>query len=389
MRRDELTRREFLAWGGRAALALGLPSWAASAPRRGKCVVALLLSGGVDALSLLAPCEDPFYRALRPTLALPPPGREGGALPLDGGFGLHPSLAPLLPLYRDGLLSFAVATGTADESRSHADALQRLAAGAPSPRECPDGWANRAAAALGSAEPLAAVAIGRAVPRVLRGAAPVATFERADEWRGADLAWPFPGREGLDALLGLSASRLLAAQTALEKAGPAGREEYPDAPLGRDLRELARVLKARLGTVLGFVEAPGWDDHAGMAAALPPRLDVLARSLAAFFRDLGPLAADVSLVTLTEFGRALEENGSGGADHGHASLTLAAGGAVKGGRVVGRWPGLAPEARFQGRDLAATTDLRGALGEVLRAQLGLADLSAVFPGGSWRGPGLA
>lgn len=395
-----LTRREFLALAGAGALRLALPDWAraaaVSAARPGKCLVVLLLKGGLDGLNVVVPFADPAYRRARPTIAVPPPGRPGGALDLDGFFGLHPRLAPLLPFYRERRAAFVVAVGSDDETRSHADALSRVSAGGGGE----GGWLNRLGRAFPApTPPFAAVAIGPAAPEALWGRFPVATFERLSDLAradGDDGAWRASDRRdrlaGLleDAWSGFRAMQDEAARASLTAVRAAGAG-YPDAPVGRDLAELARLLKAGLGTKVALVESSRWDDHVGQGGAEGPmadRLSDLALSIRAFFDDLGPRADDVLLMTLTEFGRTIEENRWGGTDHGHGGAALLVGGALKGGRVVGPWPGLSPESRFQGRDLAASTDYRRVAAEALSAHLGVAEPGAVLPGGPWPPLGL-
>jgi len=200
----------------------------------------------------------------------------------------------------------------------------------------------------------------------------------------------------VDALLSGAARDLGEARKELDgiqKAAPDAPERtgYPKAKIGRDLFELARILKAGVGTRIGFVEVGGWDHHfneGGAEGQLARRLEELGGAIAAFYQDLGSRAQDVVVLTMTEFGRTVEENGNGGTDHGHASVMMLLGGSVKGGRVCGRWPGLDPKARFESRDLEVTTDFRRVAGEAVSRHLGLPDLSAVFPGGPWPGLGL-
>jgi uncharacterized protein (DUF1501 family) len=398
-----LSRRDFLALGGAASVWLGLPSWARAAAdaarASGKSVVVVLQRGAMDGLNVVVPFRDPFYRKARPTIALAEPGRPGGVLDLDGTFGLHPALSALLPLYKEGRLGFVQAAGSPDGTRSHFEAQDNMESGTPGVRTTEDGWLDRALIARRVArDPLAAVAVAPRLPLMLRGAFPVAAFSRVEELSGAPLESSFEALyDGeVDALLSGAARDLGGACRALAgiaKAGPNAHVDagYPRARVGRDLFQLARVLKARLGTRVGFVEVGGWDHHFDEGAAegrLARGLTDLGGALAAFHKDLGSAAQDVVLLTMTEFGRTVEENGNRGTDHGHASVMMVLGGGVKGGRVWGRWPGLAPENRFEDRDLAVTTDFRRVAAEALSAHLGLRDLAPVFPGGPWPALGL-
>ncbi|HXT02072.1 MAG TPA: DUF1501 domain-containing protein, partial [Elusimicrobiota bacterium] len=262
-----------------------------------------------------------------------------------------------------------------------------------------DGWLERALTAGRVArDPLAAVAIGSRLPLMLRGPFPAAALTGADELKGAPLENSLESLYdgAVDALLSDAARDLGEARKELDAVPKADKDAaekagYPKAKLGRDLFELARILKAGLGTRVGFVECGGWDHHfneGGADGQLAKRLEELGGAIAAFHRDLGSRADDVVLLTMTEFGRTVEENGNRGTDHGHASVMLALGGRVKGGRVLGKWPGLDPAARFESRDLEVTTDFRSVAGEAAAKHLGLKDLSAVFPGGPWPSLGL-
>jgi uncharacterized protein (DUF1501 family) len=164
---------------------------------------------------------------------------------------------------------------------------------------------------------------------------------------------------------------------------PANGADYPRSAFGEALRQIAQLIKADVGLEVAFAESGNWDHHVNQGAAtgqLAIRLDDLARGIAALARDLGDRMQDVVVLTMSEFGRAVVENGNRGTDHGHGNAMMILGGNVRGGRVYGRWPGLAPEQRYEGRDLSVTTDFRTVFAEVVRGHLGLRDASAVFPG---------
>lgn len=386
-----MNRRRFLLSGGALAAGLGgLPTWLAraasalSAPKRSLVVV--FLRGAADGLDILPPLGDPRYKAARPSIGL----AAGEAEDLGGGFGLHPALSPLLPLYRNRELGFLHAVGSHAGTRSHFDAQDFMETGSGGGRMLEAGWMNRALE-RGHAwrtGPLAAVSVTQRLPRSLRGPAPAMAFTDADQVRavGAKAAsFEDLYDEAVDALLAgaahdlKGAAKLLGGIPSKEK-GAAEAAGYPKGGLGRDLFELARLFKADVGVRLGFAEAGGWDTHADQKGRLTQRLTELGGALAAFHRDLGPRAGDTLVVVMTEFGRTAAENGNRGTDHGHGSAMMLLGAGVRGGRVHGRWPGLAPEALYEGRDLAVTTDYRQALTEALRGPMGLADLSGVFPG---------
>jgi uncharacterized protein (DUF1501 family) len=387
-----LSRRQLLA--GTAALAaaplLSRLARAAGGAGRGRSLVVLFQRGAVDGLSMLVPLGEPELQRLRPRIAVPHP------LPLDGRFGLHPRLAALQPLWRAGTLAGVHAVGLPRAQRSHFEAQELMESGIPDDLGSPDGWGNRALRAGGGDEdPFRAVAIGDSLPRALAGAAPTLAVDRPERFgvrapaRGRDFleegfAALYAGRDDAASVAGrrglAAAARLRA--VAEKDGGPANGAEYPRGPIGSGLRAAAQLLRGGLGTELLFIDAGGWDTHAaqgGEDGPLARRLATLGDAIAAFARDLGERLADVVLVTMSEFGRTVAENGTGGTDHGWGTAFLALGGPVRGGRVLGRWPGLAPEARFEGRDLAVTTDFRDVLAELLVGHLGTRATDAVFP----------
>ncbi len=396
-RGPEMTRRRFLALGGLTLAGWGLaPSWlraaATAAQSSTKVLVVLFQRGAADWLNIVPPYADPAYRKARPSIRIQEPGRGDGALDLDGRFGLHPRLSPLLPLWKEGRFAVVHATGSPEGTRSHFDAQDYMESGTPGVKTTQDGWLNRAMSAgkvpLG---PLSAVAIAGRTPRTMQGPYPVMAVSSADQLRGGGAsAESFESMydEAVDAMLSGPARELGGARKAvagLSKADGRAVEEagYPKGKLGRDFFEVARLIKADVGLRVGFLEAGGWDHHYNEGSTqgqLAKRLDELGGSIAAFYKDLGARSENVLLLTMTEFGRALDENGNGGTDHGHGSaMTLF--GPVKGGKVHGRWPGLGERALYESRDLAVTTDYRAVVAEVLRGHLGVSDLSSVFPGG--------
>jgi uncharacterized protein (DUF1501 family) len=396
-----LSRRRFLALGGAALGSLLMPRWAraAAAQAAGKDVlVVLFLRGGADGLNLIVPYGDPHYRRARPNIRVPEPGRPGGALDLDGRFGLHPGLAPLLPLWKEGRMAVVHAAGSPDLTRSHFDAQDYMENGVPGRRSVPDGWLNRALSrGDASRDALSAIAFAPRKPRMLRGPFPALSAPDLDALGISDPAIDTVEDlygDALDDFLRGAASDLASARRAAPLLPPAHPSEflaagYPTTRLGRALFDAARVILAGIGTRVFCAEMDGWDLHAWEAGphdALARIVPRLADSIAAFYRQLGARADRVTLVTLTEFGRALAENGALGTDHGHGSvMTLF--GPVKGG-VHGAWPGLAPEALSQGRDLAVANDFRRVLAELVTRRLGVRDIEPVFPGGPWAPLGL-
>jgi uncharacterized protein (DUF1501 family) len=400
------TRRFFLKSSGLALVSFGLAPralvrsvYAADGRRRGKTLVVVFQRGAVDGLNVVAPYADPVYRRLRPTIALPAPrgGSREGALDLDGHFGLHPALEPLLPLWKDGRLAAVQAVGSPDPTRSHFDAQDFMESGTPGVKSTEDGWINRhlQATARPDQTPFRAVSLTPTLPRALAGRAPAVAMSSIREFDLRPAAGPAVARgfEGMyegavrDVLHGTGQETFDAIQFLKKldpsRYAPAGGAAYPGGGYGESLKQVAQLLKADVGVEVAFTEIGGWDHHAaegGVQGQLAQRLRMLGRALAAFERDLGSRMQDVVVVTLTEFGRTVRENGNRGTDHGHGSMSFVMGGGVRGGRVHGRWPGLADGGLYEGRDLAVTTDFRDLLGEVLARHLGDREFAKVFPG---------
>ena len=400
-----LSRRFFLKSSGLALVSFGVAPqalvrsvYAAGGARGKKSLVVIFQRGAVDGLNTVVPYGDDVYRRLRPTIAIPAPrgGSRDAALDLDGHFGLHPALEPLLPLWRDGSLAVVNAVGSPDSTRSHFDAQDFMESGTPGVKSTDDGWMNRHLRCHPDprATPFRAVALTPTLPRSLAGPAAAVAMENI---RNFDLRSPAKSGEGFEQMYeDLMAKDVLhgtgretfEAIAFLKKArpeqySPAAGAVYPRGRYGDSLKQIAQLLKADVGLEVAFTEIGGWDHHAaegGVQGQLAGRLREFGQALAAFHRDLGDRMRDVVVVTLTEFGRTVRENGNRGTDHGHASVSLVMGGGVRGGRMHGRWPGLRDGDLYEGRDLAVTTDFRDLLAEVLSAHLGARNLGRVFPG---------
>jgi uncharacterized protein (DUF1501 family) len=402
-------RRVFVKAGGLALVSLGLDpvflTRAAYAVERrrgtagGKALVCLFQRGAVDGLSMVVPFGEPDYYRERPRIAVPRPGQPGGAIGLDGFFGFHPALGPLEPLYRSGALAVVHAVGSPSVTRSHFDAQDYMESGTPDVKATRDGWLNRY---LRHAEdhrgtPFRGVALGPQLPRALMGAAPalaidnLQTFGIRARGQAADrltAAFEELYQGSATGLVATTSEEAFEAVRQLRAANPVqhasrGGAEYPPSPLGRSLRQIAQLIKSDLGLEIAFADVGGWDTHVNQGAAegqLGQRLADLGRSLAAFTADLGERMADIVVLTMSEFGRTVAENGNSGTDHGHATAMLVLGGQTRGGRVLGKWPTLDPAARFEGRDLAVTTDFRDLFTEVITRHLGGVDPAAIFPG---------
>ena len=392
-----ISRRNFLQSGGLGFLALGLPPSfllrAAQAQQRGKnkTLVVVFQRGAMDGLNVVIPFKDPAYYRLRPSIAVREPAAgDDRAIDLDGFYGLHPALAPLKSIYDKGQLAFVQASGSPDNTRSHFDAQDYMEIGTPGIKSTADGWLNRTMLEKKSSDtPFRAVALTAQMPRILAGAAPALTLSSINEFRlrnealGGALQMLYANSS--DPLFRFGSENLFAAMTELRRVEakiPASAERYPAGRFGAGLSQIARLIKADVGLEIAFTEIEGWDTHAnegGAVGQLANRLRDLGEGLAAFYRDLGDRMDDVVLLTLSEFGRTARENGNRGTDHGHANVMFAMGGKVRGGKVYGRWPGLAPEVLYEGRDLALTTDYRTVCSEVITRHLGQKEMTRIFP----------
>ena len=348
-----ISRRDFaksggLALAGAAFAPYRLPPFP---PARGRPIlVCLFQRGAVDGLTMIVPHGDPVYYRERPRIAVP----QRDVVDLDGYFGFHPRLAALKPLWDSKCLAAIHAIGPPSVMRSHCDAQETMESGTPGVKGTQEGWLNRYCRHDRTHQdtPFRAVSFGPEPPRILAGSAPSLAIR--------DLRTH-----------GFGAPQ------------PANGADYPRGRLGKALLEIAQLIKADVGLQVAFADETGWDTHVnqgGTEGQLAGRLGELGQALAAFSRDLGERMRDVVVLTMSEFGRAVRENGSSGTDHGHATAMLVLGGPVHGGRVLGKWPGLDPAQRFEGRDLAVTTDFRDLFAELLARHLGARDLSAIFPG---------
>jgi len=442
------TRRHFLhtlgasALAGSAWLPLGRQAWAAApangAATPGARLVVVMLRGAADGLSIVAPWADPRYAAARPQIALPRPGADGGLIDLDGQFGLHPALRPLMPLWQAGRLGFVHASGSPDLTRSHFDAQDYMESGTPGRKSTPDGWMNRLLGGLApppgvaAGSPTRALSVGTALPRIWAGPQPVANIGNgAGATRAAPLDRPAveaafsqlyqadpglaatwkDGREARHEVMNALATPDAAPGKASGPAtGMAGGMAGPEsmAMAGADGQRLQSEMlaanngaplpngfpgdAARLGTLmrrdpaiqLGFMAVGGWDTHVRQGSSrgqLTERLSPLGQGLAALTTELGPVFEQTVIVVMSEFGRTVRQNGNGGTDHGHGNVMWLMGGPVAGGRVMGRWPGLEDRALHEGRDLAVTTDFRAVLAGLCERHLRTSDalLQRVFP----------
>ncbi|HEV7240065.1 MAG TPA: DUF1501 domain-containing protein [Thermoanaerobaculia bacterium] len=352
-----MNRRFFLRTTGLGLLGATLPLTAAT--RRGKVLVVIFQRGAVDGLNMIVPYGERAYAASRPSLAIP----RNEVLDLDGFFGAHPSLQSLMPFWKDRSLAIVHAAGSPDATRSHFDAQDFMESGTPGEKSTKDGFLARAIGKPKSQSKSMtprAVAITSTLPRIFSGA--------PDAIASADLA-KFRNERA-------SALFASAYPEAFEAARVLGKVDARGGPL----KQIASLIKSDVGVEVAFTDVGGWDTHAAQKTPLANNLRRLSEDIAAFAKDLGSRMSDVVLVTMSEFGRTVRENGNRGTDHGHGGVMMLLGGNVRGGQVHGKWPGLEREQLFEGRDLAVTTDFRDVFGEVLTKHLGVASLAGVFPG---------
>jgi len=406
-----MERRAFVKSGALALVTMGLsPSFLRrtafgmdlfNAPK-GKILICLFQRGAADALNIVVPHGEKAYYGMRPAIAIPQPTRNavGGAIDLDGFFGLHPALAPLKPLYDQKLLAPIHAVGSPSTTRSHFDAQDYMETGTPDNKGTSDGWLNRYLAVKGTCDecnlaktPFRAVALTPQTPRILEGPSPTVAMNSLDEF---SVRATGSSAERLEALYRTGSADLIHAtgtetfdavkmlrSANPQKYQPRNGAQYPRSQFGQRLLQIAQLIKANVGLEIAFADVGGWDTHVNQGSStgqLAQRLDDFSRSIAALVTDLGDRMDDVVIMTMSEFGRMARENGNRGTDHGHAGALFVIGGDVKGGKVHGKWPGLEPEQLYEGRDLALTTDFRAVFAEVVGKHLGAHSLDRIFPG---------
>jgi uncharacterized protein (DUF1501 family) len=412
------SRRFFLKRGGVALASLGVVGAAPSFLRRTalaegltvapngrrKTLITIFQRGAADGLNMVVPYGEREYYALRPTIAIAPatkrPGiANGEAIDLDGFFGLHPALAPFKPLWDAKRLAIVHAAGSPDNTRSHFDAQDYMESATPGVKSTPDGWLNRYLQARPDrqASPFRAVAVTQNMPRALQGRAPAVAISNLADFsiRAGAYTQSLQGgfediyeQTGTDVLRG-TGKETFEAVNFLKKVNPAqyrpeNGAQYPRGRYGEALLQIAQLIKAGVGLEVAFTDSGGWDTHGNEGGARGQLANLLAQfaaGISALVTDLGAARMDdVVILTMSEFGRTVRENGTRGTDHGHANAMFVIGNAVRGGKVYGRWPGLAADKLHEGRDLALTTDFRDVFGEVAMRHLGQADPRRLFPG---------
>ena len=373
---------------------------AVEAAGRTKRLVVIFQRGAADGLNIVVPHGEPSYYAMRPSINIP----RDRVIDLDGFFGLHPALSSFQPLWQQGHLAIVHAAGSPDPTRSHFDAQDFMESGTPGVKATEDGWLNRTLRALpqpnvsGAAanSSFRAIAMGPSLPRILSGSEPAVAMNNINDFgvggqgpNGPPIANTFEAMydQSVDSVLHGSGEETFDAVKMLKSADPskykpAPGANYPKGRFGDSLRQLVQLIKANLGVQIAFADIGGWDHHVNEGNTEGQIANVLGEfsgSLSAFWIDLGDLAEDTVVVTMSEFGRTARENGNRGTDHGHANVMFVMGGPVKGGRVYGQWPGLDQSQLYEGRDLALTTDFRQVIGEGVYRHLGNKHLDQVFP----------
>jgi uncharacterized protein (DUF1501 family) len=415
-----MNRRYFIKSGGIALASFGVmaaaPSFlkralaeTLSAPSaRRKTLIAIFQRGAVDGLNMVVPYGESAYYDLRPSIAIPKPnGGAEAAISLDGFFGLHPSLSSFKPLWESKRLAIVHASGSPDNTRSHFDAQDYMESATPGVKSTADGWLNRFLQVKADPQKslFRAVSMTSNMPRVMQGKASTLAISNLADFNiraGQNSASLQGGFEAMyddkfvkDALHG-TGTETFEAINYLKQVNPAQYKPengatYPQGQLGNALRQTAQLIKSGVGLEVAFTDVGGWDTHVNegnQQGQLSNLLRQFSNAIEALYADLGQRMDDIVILTMSEFGRTVRENGNRGTDHGHANAMFVVGNSVRGGKVYGDWPGLNSSQLYEGRDLALTTDFRDVFGEIAQKHLGAPNLKAIFPGyagGKFRG----
>ena len=405
-----MNRRFFLKSGGIALASIGVslsaPSFlervvlGSQAKGKRKTLIAIFQRGAVDGLNMVVPFGESNYYNSRPSISIPKPDASNAesAINLDGFFGLHPSMRSFKPLWDTNRLAIVHAAGSPDNSRSHFDAQDYMESATPGVKSTADGWLNRYLQSKPDPQETSfrAVSMTRTMPRVLMGRAPSVAMANMSEFAiragksSGSVQTSFEeiyAQHNKDVITG-TGRETFEAVNFLKKVNPSQYQPengavYPQGPFGNSLKQIAQLIKANVGLEIAFADMGGWDTHVNQGngrGQLANLLQQFSSAISALYQDLGQRMDDVVILTMSEFGRTLRENGNRGTDHGHANAMFVLGNSVLGGKVYGRWPGLDSDKLNEGRDLALTTDFREVFGEVAQRHLGASDLKSVFPG---------
>jgi uncharacterized protein (DUF1501 family) len=409
-----MNRRFFLKSGGIALASIGVSLAAPSFLERAvlaqmreritggrrKTLIAIFQRGAVDGLNMVVPFGERDYYDLRPSIAIPKPesGSAEAAINLDGFFGLHPALSSFKPLWDSKRLGIVHAVGSPDNTRSHFDAQDYMESATPGVKSTADGWLNRyLQSKIDPARSLfRAVSLTQTMPRILQGKAPTLAISNLADFTiraGRSSASVQGGFEAIydqtvNDVLGGTGKETFEAVNYLKKVNPSQYQpengaQYARSPFGNSLLQISQLIKAGVGLEVAFTDIGGWDTHVNEGNSrgqLAQRLQDFSGGISALATDLGQRMDDVVILTMSEFGRTVRENGNRGTDHGHANAMFVVGNGVRGGKIYGQWPGLKSEQLYEGRDLALTTDFRDVFAEVAKKHLGTENLQAVFPG---------
>lgn len=411
------SRRAFLKAGGLALFGIGLggvPSFIARAAesqklvnpyKKNKILICIFQRGAMDGLMAVTPFADDYLKAARPNLFIPAVKNGSGAslIDLDGRFGLHPSMNAFEPLFREKRLAIVHGIGSPNNTRSHFDAQDYMESGTPFNKGTASGWLNRATGLLGhNGTAFRAVSLTSSMPRSFYGDNPAIAIRDLKDFAvqlkgnpsGATMATKSfedlydqtsstllkeTGKESFDAVKMLQ-------KTNVHNYEPANNASYPNSPLGQSLKQIAQLIKMDVGLEVAFAESGGWDTHFNQGSQngiFARNINDLSKSIVAFWTDLESFQDDITIMTMTEFGRSVKQNGTGGTDHGRASCTFILGNDVNGGRVHGSIKPLIVENLEDGRDLAVTTDFRSVFSEVANIHLKINNNKIVFP--DWQG----
>lgn len=413
------SRRGFIKVGGLALFGIslgGLPSFLARAAessngiilpfKKRKILVCIFQRGAMDGLMAVTPFNDTYLKAARPTLFMSAAqGTKGTPLiDLDGTFGLHPAMSAFQPMFAEKRLAIVHGVGSPNTTRSHFDAQDYMESGTPFTKGTASGWLNRAVGLLGheTATPFQAVSLTSSMPRSLYGDNPAVAISNLQDFslqlRGgaANMNRVAKSFEELydqtsSGLLKEAGKESFDAVRMLQKTGtknylPANGTIYPATPLGNSLKQIAQLIKMDVGLEVAFTESGGWDTHFNQGAdtgVFARNATDLSNSVMAFWNDMGAYQDDVTVMTMTEFGRTVKQNGTGGTDHGRASCSFILGNDVNGGAVHGNLKSLAVENLEDGRDLPVTTDFRSLFSAVADTHLGIRNDKVLFP--DWKG----
>ncbi|HKG07809.1 MAG TPA: DUF1501 domain-containing protein [Pedobacter sp.] len=412
------SRRGFIKGGGLALFGIGLggvPGFlidavAGTKPlglfKRKKIMICIFQRGAMDGLMAVTPFTDPYLKAARPTLFMSAAkaGKNTPLIDLDGRFGLHPSMSAFEQVFRDKRMAIVHGIGSPNTTRSHFDAQDFMESGTPFKKGTESGWLNRAVGLLGhdGATPFQGVSLTSSLPRSFYGDNPAVAISNIQDFniqvrgnlKGANMAarsfedlydqtssglLKDTGKESFDAIKMLQ-------KTDIKNYKPSGNAIYPKTSLGNSLKQIAQLIKMDVGLEVAFAESGGWDTHfnQGTATGIFARnVNDLSESIMAFWADMGTLQDDVTIMTMTEFGRTVKQNGTGGTDHGRGSCNFILGNGVSGGLVHGKVDTLAIENLEDARDLAVTTDFRSVFSEVADKHLGIHNDKILFP--EWKG----